>query len=344
MDIRIVLLFVGAFASACSSGDEVRASSPYTFRQPEHFPAATYTFDNNPVTKEGFELGRMLFYDPILSVDSTVSCSTCHKQATGFADPTHRINHGVGNRFGKRNASGIANMAFRNNFFYDGGVTHLDFVPINAITSDVEMGNTLEEVIIRLQRQAKYRNAFFGAFQDERIDSKKILQALAQFTVMIVSDHSKFDDVTVHASANFTTEEALGYAIFQSKCASCHAGPLFTDDDYHNNGLDETFEGDGGRSIVSGMASDLGKFRVPSLRNVTLTPPYMHDGRYNTLSAVIDHYRGGMVPSSTLDPIFQQSNVLGIRITDEEKRTLMAFLETLTDHQLKNDSKFSDPF
>lgn len=340
----VKILLVSFFCFACNDDGGTTPSSSYVFQQPEHFPRATYSFENNAVTKEGFELGRMLFYDPILSVDSTVSCSTCHKQATGFADPTHQINHGVGNRFGKRNSPGIVNMAFRNNFFFDGGVTHLDFVPINAITAEAEMDNTLENVIAKLTSHDGYREAFDRAFPGEQIDSKHLLQALSQFTVMMVSDQSKFDEVLKNTGTTFTVSEASGYAIFQSKCESCHAGVLLTDDDFHNNGLDESFSNDAGRSIITNNIADVGKFRVPSLRNVAVTPPYMHDGRFNTLLDVLNHYSDGVQDSPTLDPLLKQSDVLGISLSYQEKLDLIKFLETLTDQKIKNDPKFSDPF
>lgn len=315
----------------------------YIFETPENFPAATYSFQNNPVTREGFELGRMLFYDPILSVDSTVSCSTCHRQQTGFADPTHRINHGVNNRFGKRNSPGIANMAFMDFYFYDGGANHLDFVPINAITSEVEMGSTLDQVVAKLNRSNLYKPRFKNVFGKDEVDSQQMLHALAQFTVMLVSAEAKYDKVK-RGEEVFTEEEESGYALFQLKCASCHASELFTDRYFRNNGLDADFTKDIGREIITETESDRGKFKVPSLRNVELTLPYMHDGRFKTLEEVLDHYANGVKDAPTLDPLLKTGDVPGISLNDEEKQSIIAFLKTLTDKEFINDKRFADPF
>jgi cytochrome c peroxidase len=331
------------FAS-CGAPDELLGNEQYVFRTPAGFPGATYTFVNNPVTRQGFELGRMLFYDPILSIDSTVSCGTCHKQATGFSDPTHRINHGVNNRFGKRNSPGLANMAFRSSFFYDGGANHLDFVPINAITASFEMDNTLEEVVKRLNRHALYAPAFKRAFEKDEVDSQQVLKALAQFTVMMVSANAKYDQVMRQEGVLFTLPEEEGHAIFKSKCASCHSTPLFTDNTFRNNGLDESYEKDAGRQTITNAEEDVGKFRVPDLRNVNVTPPYMHDGRFSTLDEVLDHYSHGVKDTPTLDPALKQNGVVGIPLTVDEKEKIIAFLKTLTDPAFLSDKRFTDPF
>ncbi|HEY3404264.1 MAG TPA: cytochrome c peroxidase [Ohtaekwangia sp.] len=315
----------------------------YTFEQPSHFSPATYTFENNPVTREGFELGRMLFYDPVLSADSTVSCSTCHKQVTGFADPTHKINHGINNRLGKRNSPGLANMAFKTSFFYDGGVSHLDFVPINAITSEVEMGSTLDEVVQRLNNNSVYRSKFRKAFGKDAVDSQQMLHALAQFTVMLVSANSKYDKV-IRGEDKFSSLEEEGYTLFQSKCSACHTSPMFTDGSFRNNGLDDTFIKDPGREVVTGLDSDRGKFSVPSLRNVELTLPYMHDGRLRTLEDVLNHYTSSVKGSPTLDPLLENETSRGIAMTHDEKQKIIAFLKTLTDTQFINEKRFADPF
>lgn len=338
----ITLVTMLSIVASCESEISMPEEEPVVFIQPAGFPNATYTFENNPVTTAGFALGRMLFYDPILSVDSTVSCSTCHRQVTGFADPTHRINHGVGNRFGKRNSPSITNMAFRESFFFDGGVTHLDFVPINAITSNVEMDNTLEEVLRRLQRQERYRKSFRDAFGDGEINSQRLLKALAQFTVMLTSANSKYDQMK-RGENSFNAIEAEGHLLFQEKCAACHATEIFTDDQFRNNGLDDAFK-DEGRKIITFLDEDAGRFKVPSLRNVAVTPPYMHDGRFNDLEQVLDHYAHRVKVSSTLDPLLFQNESAGIPMTDDEKYKIIVFLHTLTDQQLLKDKRFSNPF
>jgi len=325
------------------SDDSPEKSMDFTFEQPEHFPQATYTFENNEVTKEVFELGRKLFYDPILSVDSTVSCNTCHKQQTAFADPTHRVNHGINNRLGKRNSPGIANMAFLDFFFYDGGVGHLDFVPINAITSEVEMGSSLAEVVEKLSRSPLYKKEFEEAFGKGEIESQQVLHALAQFTVMLVSANSKYDKVQ-RGEQTFTVAELEGYNLFMKNCSACHSGELFTDNYFHNNGLDETFTKDPGRSIITESDLDAGKFKVPSLRNVALTPPYMHDGRFKTLEEVLNHYVHGVKYSSTLDVELIKDEKIGIELSDEERSKIITFINTLTDYEFISDKRFADPF
>lgn len=313
------------------------------FQQPINFPKATYTFNNNPITEEAVQLGRMLFYDPILSTDSTVSCSTCHRQQTGFADPTHRINHGVNNLFGKRNSPAIANMAFSDFFFLDGGVGHLDFVPINAITSPVEMGSTLQEVVTKLNRHFDYKQRFFEAFKKDSIDSQQLLYALSQFTVMLVSANSKYDQVQ-RGEAIFSEAELRGHNLFVNKCAPCHATDLFTDNYFHNNGLDDFFARDRGRAIITELEEDLGKFKVPSLRNIEVTPPYMHDGRLANLEQVLTHYVSRVQDSPSLDPILKQNGTLGIDLSDQGKADIILFLKTLTDQEFLKDPRFSDPF
>ncbi len=336
--LAMALLFM-----ACQADTAVAPDQDYSFVQPASFPQATYTFENNPVTKDGFELGRMLFYDPILSVDSTVSCSTCHKQATGFADPTHRVNHGVNNLFGKRNSPGIANMAFVDFFFLDGGVNHLDFVAINAITSEVEMGNTLIDLVEKLNNNSFYKEKFQQAFKKDVIDSQQLLYALSQFTIMLVSANSKYDQV-MKSKAVFTDEEQKGYALFISNCSSCHATDLFTDNYFHNNGLDDDFAKDIGRQLITESAIDRGKFKTPSLRNAALTQPYMHDGRFSSLDDVLNHYSSGVKDSPSLDTRLRGTASLGIPMTQSEQNNIIAFIKTLTDAEFAKDKRFSDPF
>ncbi|TXF87668.1 c-type cytochrome [Neolewinella aurantiaca] len=325
------MLFAG-----CQPG-ETQSDTSFTFVQPEHFPPATYDFERNPVTEAGFKLGKRLFEDVRLSSDNSVSCSTCHQQAVAFSDPQHRLSLGVEERVGTRNAPGLFNLAFTSEFMLDGGITHLDFVPINAITSEVEMDETLENVVAKLRANAGYREAFQDAFGEDTITSGLMLQALSQYQNMLVSDRSKYDDVvTGRNDAAFSAAELRGEAFFKNNCASCHAGVLFTDQSYRNNGLAGDGAQDAGRSLISEVGTDIGKFRVPSLRNVSRTAPYMHDGRFETLDEVLLHYRDGVVSSSTLDPGLEG----GIAMTSDEMADVIAFLETLTDWEFVQDPRF----
>lgn len=326
---------------SCSDDDEwVPPVNRYEFRIPENFPQPTYTFDNNPVTKDGFELGRALFYDPVLSRDGSVSCNNCHIQATAFADsPIHPLSVGVDNQLGIRNAPSLANMAFFPEYFWDGGVTHLDFVPINAIESDFEFDETVENVVAKLNAKEKYKDMYKDAFGIEEITLPYTLYALSQFTNMMVSANSKYDRYSRNEGESLTVLELEGMATFREKCGTCHSGELFTDFSYRNNGLDSTFS-DTGRNRITSLNSDIGKFRVPSLRNVALTAPYMHNASFSTLEEVLDHYDNGMVYYETIDDSFVNQNSLGIKMEESEKEAIIAFLNTLTDMDFVQDTLF----
>jgi cytochrome c peroxidase len=330
-------------AGLISCGEDMSPSNPYVFQRPENFPDAVYSFENNAVTQEGFELGRSLFYDPILSLDNTISCANCHQQAVAFSDPVHRFSKGVGDKSGFRNAPAIQNMAFQSDFFWDGGVKHLDFVPINAITSEIEMGETLAHVVEKLQRNENYRKKFANTFGAPEIDSQQILHALSQFMNLMVSANSRYDKYIRKEGEMLTASELEGLKLFESKCSACHATDLFTDGSFRNNGLDATFEKDKGRERITEDTGDRGRFKVPSLRNVELTAPYMHDGRFNTLEKVLDHYTEGVVDSETLDPLLKTEMLPGMTINEEEKHKIIDFLKTLTDREFVQDKRFSRP-
>jgi len=335
------ICWVPIFLSSCNSEEPETSKDPYNFEQPENFPEPTYTFDNNPVTNEGFELGRKLFFDPILSRDNSVSCNNCHQQSRAFADtPLHPTSIGIDNKMGIRNAPALANMAFFPEFFWDGGVTHLDFVPINAIESPVEMDDKLANVIAKLNAHREYPELFNQAFGVDEITSPFMLHALSQFTNMMVSANSMYDQYIRGEGVELSSLELEGLSAFEAKCATCHAGELFTDFSYRNNGLNSSFT-DLGRGGITESETDNGKFRVPSLRNAELTAPYMHNARFGTLEEVLDHYERGMVSSSTLDPLFKEGDqVRGIPLTSEEKASIIAFIKTLTDREFTSNPIF----
>ncbi len=337
----LLFLLTVVILASCSSSHEDQPAM--TFVQPEHFPEATYTFQNNPLTKDGFELGRMLFYDPIFSRDSTVSCSTCHLQTLAFSDPTHIISVGIDERIGTRNAPPIFNLAFKNAFFWDGGVNHVDFIPVNAITNPNELDEDLEHLVEKLKRHYSYPEKFKKAFNKETITSQQILFSLSQFMVSMVSANSRYDQYVLGYKTALTAQEIKGLQLVESKCASCHTPPLFTNDGFANNGLDNEFR-DKGRAPITEWDNDLGKFRVPSLRNLERTGPYMHDGRFKTLELVLTHYQQKVKDSPTLDPQLKEEGVLGIPLTDEEKADIIVFLKALTDNSFTQDKKFSNPF
>lgn len=326
----LLAAIAGTLLSCRLENEPAILSSPYQFVRPAHFPEPTYTFRNNPITEAGFLLGKRLFDEPLLSVDGSVACSNCHVQAVAFADPQHRLSVGVDDRAGTRNAPGIANMAFMEEFFWDGGVTHLDFVPLNAIENPVEMDETMANVVRKLNVHPEYPALFRKAFGPvDSINAPLMLQALSQFMVLLVSADSAYDRYLLK-EGELTAEQLNGKALFEKKCAGCHSGLLFTNQSYRNNGLDSLFA-DPGRARISEWDGDLGKFKVPSLRNVALTAPYMHDGRFATLEEVLGHYASGVKHSPTLAPELQVDGRLGIELTEEEKRRIIDFLHTLTD-------------
>ncbi len=343
--MRNVLIFIcGALLFGCSGDSLSPAEDPYAFQKPENFPDAAYTFGNNPVTKQGFELGRALFYDPILSRDSSIACANCHQQHKGFSDPLHKFSRGVNDASGFRNAPAIQNVAFQSHFFWDGGVNHLDFVPINAIISEVEMAEELGHVVTKLGRRTLYQEKFNSAFGSPSVDSQKMLYALSQFMNMMISGDSRYDHHVRKEGETLTGDELEGLNLFTAKCSPCHATDLFTDGSFRNNGLNETFELDSGRERITEFAPDRGKFKVPSLRNAELTSPYMHDGRFKTLEEVLDHYAQSVKESETLDPVLRQEGTLGIPMSGEEKAKIVAFIKTLTDRNFTSDKRFSNPF
>ncbi len=327
-----MLLF---FAIGCKK-DKVDKGPSYEFVKPENFPEPTYTFDNNPVTEAGFKLGRKLFFDPILSVDNTVSCNNCHNQSLAFADlPLHAFSKGVEERQGIRNAPQLTNLAFIKEFFWDGGVTHLDFVPLNAIESEVEMDEEIVNVIAKLNNHPAYPALFKDAFGTSDINTPLMLHALSQFTNMMVSNNSPYDKY-LRGETALSEQELEGLQVFEAKCQSCHAGILFTDQSFRNNGIDSVFTTDIGRARITAFDGDNGKFRVPSLRNVVITKPYMHNAKFGSLEEVLDHYSNGILQSPSLDPSLKN----GIELSGNEKTAIIAFLKTLTDKDFTQDERF----
>ncbi|MDX2002413.1 MAG: cytochrome c peroxidase [Chitinophagales bacterium] len=324
---------------SCAKNEPLESkANPYKFVVPSNFPQPTYTFENNPITEDGFKLGRKLFYDGILSIDGSVSCNSCHQQALAFADSRqHPLSRGVGDRIGIRNAPSLTNLAFMPDFFWDGGVNHLDFVPLNAIESEVEMDETLENVLAKLNANSTYRGLFKQAFGIDSITSPYLLHALSQFTAMMVSANSKYDKYVRNEGQTLTEAEMQGLQTFKSKCSSCHSGELFSDFSFKNNGLDTA--SDLGRGRITEQISDYYKFRVPSLRNVARTAPYIHNAGFWTLEEVLDHYASGIVHSSTLDPSLQN----GIQLTQQEKDNIISFLNTLSDYEFVDDERFFNP-
>jgi cytochrome c peroxidase len=337
--IKYAIGTLGIFAvllSACSKSEE-GGMKPF-FYIPDGFPDPVYKFQNNPVTSAGFALGKKLFYDPILSRDSTIACGSCHQQFVAFAHSDHKLSHGIDNLLGNRNSPALYNIAWFPNFMWDGGVNHLEVQPLAPIGNPVEMDETLPNIIVKLKRSSSYPGMFDAAFGSDTITTQAIMRAMAQFMGSMISANSKYDKYLA-GKESFTNAELSGLQIFRAKCESCHKEPLLTDMSFRNNGLDSYFSNDPGRAKITTLSQDSGLFRVPSLRNIVLTFPYMHDGRFEKLMDVMNHYNSGIQSSSTLDPLLSSNS---IPLTLAEKNDLITFLGTLTDYTFINDSQFKE--
>lgn len=307
---------------------------------PEGWPQPVYTFSLNTISEAKFDLGRSLFYETLLSRDNTISCGSCHQQFVAFAHADHDVSHGIDGLLGTRNAPALFNLTWHSNFMHDGGVNNLEVQPLAPIMNPVEMDENLNNVIAKLKGLKKYRELFKQAYGDETIDSQRMFRAMALFMGMMYSYNSKYDQVKRNESGvTFTTPEAKGYALFQAKCATCHKEPLFSDFQFRNNGLAPNAYKDSGRYRITTLPTDIYKFKTPSLRNIELTGPYMHDGRFSSLSQCLDHYTGPITNSLNLDP--QLSG--GITLSAQDKSDIISFLKTLTDKNFIADRRFADP-
>jgi cytochrome c peroxidase len=297
-------------------------------------------FANNPLSEQGFQLGRRLFYDGRLSKDGSISCGTCHQQFAAFVSYDHDFSHGFNNTYTTRNAPAIFNVAWMPNLHWDGGINHLEMQPLAPITAPNEMAETLENVLRKISAEAAYKSLFKAAFGDTATSSQRMLKAIAQFVGSIQSYNTRYDKMK-RGETLFNISEQYGYNVFKAKCNACHTEPLFTNNTFANNGLSvNPALNDFGRMKVTGNIDDSLKFKVPSLRNVQLTIPYMHDGRLYTLSQVIAHYTSKIdTTQPTLHPLLQHR----IAINNQEKVDLLSFLYTLTDEELTHNKRYGPP-
>ncbi len=313
---------------------------------------------HNPTTVAGVALGRRLFYDPALSGNSQVACASCHRQSLAFADGVALSTRGVSGRALLRHVPSLVNTAWAQGLFWDGGATNLESLVFGPIAHPDEMAQTLKDLPAKLAQRPEYPPLFQAAFGTDSITVALVARALAQFQRSIVSFNSRFDRYLTLAQSvgagqaaaqTFSANEVAGLAVFGAKCASCHPPPMFTDHLYHNNGLDTHFPAhDGGiylgRFRISGDSAEMGQFKTPTLRNVAITAPYMHDGRFATLAQVVAHYAQGMKKSSTLEKNFQQGSHLGLALSPSEQIDLITFFNTLTDSSLLQNTTLSNPF
>lgn len=321
-------------------------------RQPAFFPSIPPT--QNPATVEGVALGRMLFYDPILSQDSSFSCASCHRQASAFADGGQRFSLGLHGDSTKRNTQPLFNLNWPRQFFWDGRSASLEDQAFHPVRDQKELDLDWASATERIQRNPRYIKAFRAAFGRAEIDSTLIAKAIAQFEQTLISNNSKFDRV-LRGEERFSPDELQGFILANDQaggdCLHCHptdAHALGTTNAFSNNGLQsarslEDLE-DLGLYQVTGNPADAGKFRIPSLRNVALTAPYMHDGRFASLEAVIDFYSEGLQANFNIDSKMQFAHQGGLQLDSLEKRQLIAFLHTLTDSTFIQNPAFSNPF
>jgi cytochrome c peroxidase len=308
------------------------------FKKPKGFPKPVYDLEKNKTTPEGFMLGRKLFYDPILSKDSSISCGSCHQQFAAFTQIDHAFSHGVNGLIGKRNAPALQNLIWKDAFMLDGGVNLLNLQPISPITNPLEMNESLATVLTKLQGSKEYIRLFKQVYKDSIITSERLMKSLSQFLALLISADSRYDRYT-HGKDTLSKSEKNGLKLFRANCASCHKEPLFTDNSYRNNGLAiHPFLKDSGRLIITGVRTDLLKFKVPTLRNIAVTYPYMHDGRFYNLKQVLNHYTKLNSSDEGLDPVLKK----GIKLNDVEKTDMIAFLKTLTDKNFLKDRRFAN--
>lgn len=313
--------------------------TPYRFTMSRAFTIPPLPRDN-PLIEERVALGRMLFHDPVLSRDGTISCATCHKAEAGFTDGLP-VSVGIEGRKGDRNSMPLTNLAWKSEFFWDGRAKSLREQVLQPIADHREMDESLARVCHKLGASEEYARRFRAAYRSPEITEQKLALALEQFLLTLTACQSKFDRA-VAGQEPFTEQEQRGFELFMTEreprmgkqgadCFHCHGGPLFSDQDYHNNGLAKS---EAGRAKATGRESDHGKFATPSLRNIALTAPYMHDGRFATLEEVMEHYSTGVERGPTLDPNLSKHPDAKLNLSPEEKAALIAFLRTLTDTPL----------
>ena len=309
------------------------------FCVPKDWPIPKYDFSKNELTPAKLLLGRVLFYDPILSSNNEISCASCHSQYTAFTHVDHQLSHGVFDSICTRNSPALMNLAWQSSFMWDGAIRNLDMQSLAPISHEDEMGSSIAEVVIKLNASLLYPSLFYNAFGDSLATGEHTLKALSQFMLSLISANSKYDQVK-RGEASFTEQEVNGFELFLANCNSCHLAPLFSTFDFANNGLPLNPElNDLGRMGITNESYDSLQFKIPSLRNVEFSFPYMHDGRFPTIAAVLNHYTDGVLESATLAHSLENRIVL----SSNEKVDLISFLLCLTDKEFLFNKDFSYP-
>jgi cytochrome c peroxidase len=334
----VYLFFILFTCISCTNKDEILIPSNKILEQisiPGHFPEITFPAEN-AFSSERWALGKKLFYDKRLSLDSTISCASCHKQEKGFADELS-LTPGVFGRAGTTNVPSLANVAYHPYYTREGGIPTLEMQVLVPISEHNEFGFNIVEIENRLKNDTVYLDMAMRAY-GRTLDAFVITRSISTFERSIISGNSKYDEYTI-GKANLTSEEILGKELFFSEktnCSVCHGGFDFTNYEFKNNGLYETYSHPG-RFRLTQKESDLALFKTPSLRNVGFTSPYMHDGSISTLTAVIDHYNSGGKPHKHKSGLIRP-----LGLTENEKQALVAFLQTLNDSTLITNSFLSE--
>lgn len=330
------LFLLSALLLVCASF--IKWENPILY-SPPGFNAPYYKAQVIQLTKAKVELGRALFYDPILSKNNTISCGSCHNSYHAFAHTDHALSHGIYDSIGTRNAPALFNLAWSKDLMWDGASFHLDAQALAPIENRAEMAETLQHVLAKLQASPKYPSLFQKAYGSSIISGERFLNAIQSFELTLVSAHSKYDSV-IAGQSNFNAQEKNGYQLFQAHCNRCHTEPLFTNNNFADNGLPVNPSlNDIGRMRVTRRSNDSLLFKIPSLRNLSYTYPYMHDGRFNSLQSVLKHYTSGIVSHPNTDPKLRN----GIPLTDKERVDIIAFLLTLNDRSFVFNKNYSEP-
>lgn len=321
--------FILFFLPPALAGLAAALPDPPALAYPDHFPPPVYNFTANALTAEKIQLGRHLFYDEILSADGTVSCANCHSPYNAFAHTDHDLSHGIHDQIGTRNAPALFNLAWATSFHHDGAHHSLELQPLAPISHPAEMGSSIADVVERLRADPAYPGRFARAYDDSLATGERVLKALAQFQLTLVSAGAKYDRVQ-EGKSTFNLQEAKGYDLFKAHCNRCHTEPLFTNQGFAANGLEvDTTLNDFGRMMITSLPADSLLFKIPSLRNLSFTHPYMHDGRFRKLRQVLQHYT-----TRAKDPL---------PLSSADQTDLIAFLLTLDDREFVFDREHGFP-
>lgn len=354
--LLVILLFTsGIIFSAWNYLGDIIPTGDYKFNYPANFGNRINVPRDNPTTKQGVYLGRLLFYEPRLSAGNKLTCASCHQQNRAFTDGKP-FSPGVDGVLTPRNSMSLANLLWGRKFFWDGRSLSLEDQAGVPLTSPHEMGQALAISAEKLSQTRTYPAIFKLVYGDDKITGERICKAIAQFERTLISANSKYDKY-LRGEYKPTDEERKGMALFETapqpekglrgaNCAHCHGGPKNYMELFHNNGLD-SIPKDAGIELLTQSPGDRGRFKVPTLRNIALTAPYMHDGRFKTLGEVVDHYSDHIKESASLSTFIRgESNVAGgtsLKLLPHEKREVIAFLNMLTDKDFITNPAFADP-